>query len=257
MIQTLLAFLVIAVLGSFAAACGSDEQSGPTLYLKRDIGNAAPTGQVAPVLAQVIRPAGEGSETPAEVLALLSRGPTSGEVTEGFLPTIPDSVRVLNVSESAGTVTVDFAGSEPHDFYTHAATVLSLTELAEFARWCFAITASRAASTTSKATSSRRLPARSTTAGRANRAICELIPTQFSVGATPNRAAALPQAFRLSLRPPASYDFRCLNKPKSKESEIPDGRLCASRTRRAGLELLDVRHAGPPVERLPDTQVEI
>jgi Sporulation and spore germination len=130
MIQTLLAFLVIAVLGSFAAACGSDEQSGPTLYLKRDIGNAAPTGQVAPVLAQVIRPAGEGSETPAEVLALLSRGPTSGEVTEGFLPTIPDSVRVLNVSESAGTVTVDFAGSEPHDFYTHAATVLSLTELA-------------------------------------------------------------------------------------------------------------------------------
>jgi spore germination protein GerM len=130
MIRTLLAVLAIAVLGSFAAACGSDEQSALTLYLKRDIGNAAPAGQVAPVLAPVLRPVGEGSRTPAEVLALLRLGPTTGEVDEGCLSTIPDSVRIESVSESNGTVTADFAGSEPHNFYTHAATVLSLTELA-------------------------------------------------------------------------------------------------------------------------------
>jgi Sporulation and spore germination len=130
MIRIGLAALAIAVLGSFAAACGSDEQSDLTLYLKHDVGTAAPPGQAAPVLAPVRRLVGGRSRTPAEVLALLRRGPTSDELNEGFLPTIPDSVRILNVSESDGTVTVDFAGSEPQDFYTHAATVLSLTELA-------------------------------------------------------------------------------------------------------------------------------
>ena len=77
----------------------------------------------------MLRPVDEGSRTPAEVLALLRDGPTSGELDDGFLHTIPDSVRIESVSESNGTVTVEFVGSEPQDFYTHAAIVLSLTAL--------------------------------------------------------------------------------------------------------------------------------
>jgi hypothetical protein len=128
-IRSSLGLLAVVGLALFTAACGAGERSGVTVFLKRDLGNAAPPGQVAPVLAPVLRPLDEGSRTPAEVLALLDRGPTSGEVDEGFLPTIPDSVRIESVSESNGTVTVEFAGSEPQDFYTHAAIVLSLTAL--------------------------------------------------------------------------------------------------------------------------------
>ena len=131
MIRSCLTFLAIAVLSLVVAACGSGEQSEATLFLKRDLGNAAPPGQVTPVLAPVLRPVETTSLTPAEVLALLRRGPTSSEADEGYLPTIPDSVRVVGVSESDGTVTVDFGGSEPQDFYTHAAIVLSLTALSE------------------------------------------------------------------------------------------------------------------------------
>jgi hypothetical protein len=129
MSQTRLVALLIAVLGCLAA-CAPNEQSDLTLYLKREIGNPAPPGQVAPVLTPVHRSVDDGSRTPAEVLALLRRGPTSEELGDGFLPTIPDSVRILKVSESDNTVTVDLAGNEPQDFYTHAAAVLSLTELA-------------------------------------------------------------------------------------------------------------------------------
>lgn len=129
MIRSSLGLLAVAGLALFTVACGADERSGVTVFLKRDLGSAAPPGQVAPVLAPVLRFLDEGSDTGSEVLALLRRGPTSGEVDEGFLPTIPDSVRVEGVSESNGTVTVDFAGSEPQDFYTHAAIVLSLTAL--------------------------------------------------------------------------------------------------------------------------------
>jgi Sporulation and spore germination len=131
MIRIGLATPVIVGLALFTTACGAGERSGVTVFLKRDLGNAAPPGQVAPVLAPVRRPVDDGSRTPAEVLALLRRGPTTGEVDEGFLPTVPDSVRIESVSESNGTVTVDFAGSEPQDFYTHAAIVLSLTALSE------------------------------------------------------------------------------------------------------------------------------
>jgi hypothetical protein len=129
MIRIGLAALVIVGLAFFTAACGAGERSGVTVFLKRDLSNAAPPGQVAPVLAPVLRHVNEGSRTPAEVLALLRRGPTTGEVDEGFLPTIPDSVRIESVSEPNGTVTVDFAGAEPQAFYTHAAIVLSLTAL--------------------------------------------------------------------------------------------------------------------------------
>jgi hypothetical protein len=129
MIRSSLGLLAVVGLTLFTAACGAGERSGVTLFLKRDLGNAAPPGQVAPVLAPVLRSVDEGSRTPAEVLALLRRGPTSGEVDDGFLPTIPESVRIESVSESSGTVSVEFAGSEPQDFYTHAAIVLSLTAL--------------------------------------------------------------------------------------------------------------------------------
>ena len=106
-----------------------DDRSRVTVYLKRDLGNSGPSGHVAPVLAPVIRLVEQDSRTPAEELALLRRGPTSTELDEGFLPTIPDSVRVQSVTESDGTVTVDLAGVEPQSFYTHAAIAFSLTEL--------------------------------------------------------------------------------------------------------------------------------
>ena len=129
MIRPSLCLLAAWSLIFLSAACGGGERSGVTVFLKRDLDTAGPPGQLAPVLAPVLRSLDEESRTPAEVLALLRRGPTPDEMDEGFLSTIPDSVRVENVSESNGMVTVDFAGSKPQDFYTHAAIVFSLTAL--------------------------------------------------------------------------------------------------------------------------------
>ena len=119
----------IATLSLLAAACGSSEPNEITLYLKRDIGSSAPPGQIAPVLAPTVRRVASKSPSPAHALALLQEGPTKTEEDEGFLPTVPSSVDILGVQVDDGTATVDFGGSEPQAFYTHAAIVLSLTEL--------------------------------------------------------------------------------------------------------------------------------
>jgi hypothetical protein len=119
----------VAALSLLAAACASSPSNEITLYLKRDIGSSAPPGQIVPVLAPAVRRVDSQQPSPARVLAVLQQGPTSDEADEGFLPTIPSSVHILGVQVSNGTATVNFGGSAPQAFYTHAAIVLSLTEL--------------------------------------------------------------------------------------------------------------------------------
>jgi len=119
---------LVTALSLLAAACGSAPHE-ITLYLKRDIGSSVPPGQIAPVLAPTVRRVDSQPPSPARVLALLQQGPTSDEADDGFLPTIPSSVHILGVRVSDGTATVNFGGSAPQAFYTHAAIVLSLTDL--------------------------------------------------------------------------------------------------------------------------------
>lgn len=121
--------LVIALYAALSAGCASREEAGVAIYLKHDLGSSGPPGQIAPVLAPVLRGVPKKERTPAEVLALLSRGPTTVEATRGFLPTIPTTVRILSVRQSKGTATVNLAGSPARNWYTHAAIVFSLTDL--------------------------------------------------------------------------------------------------------------------------------
>jgi hypothetical protein len=121
--------LVIALCATLSAGCASREEAGVAIYLKHDLGSSGPPGQIAPVLAPVLRGVPKKKRTPAEVLALLRRGPTTVEARKGFLPTIPITVRILGVRVSKGTATVNLGGNPARNWYTHAAIVFSLTDL--------------------------------------------------------------------------------------------------------------------------------
>jgi len=136
---------LVTALSLLAAACGSAPHE-ITLYLKRDIGSSVPPGQIAPVLAPTVRRVDSQPPSPARVLALLQQGPTSDEADDGFLPTIPSSVHILGVRVSDGTATVNFGGSAPQAFYTHAASSRSPI-CPGSTRWPCVTTASPAAST--------------------------------------------------------------------------------------------------------------
>ena len=196
---------LVTALSLLAAACGSAPHE-ITLYLKRDIGSSVPPGQIAPVLAPTVRRVDSQPPSPARVLALLQQGPTSDEADDGFLPTIPSSVHILGVRVSDGTATVNFGGSAPQAFYTHAASSRSPI-CPGSTRWPCVTTASPAASTPLMGRSPPpRSPGCSIAGGQANRAPSGRTRTLSHVEGRPNspppfrkRSSRLPALSRATI----------------------------------------------------------
>ena len=123
------AFALVVCATSLLAGCGGGDPETVTIYLRARLGPDGPHGQRAAILTPVERERRATMSAARQAVLELLVGPSQDERGRGFQDTIPLSTRLLGVTVSGETSTVDLAGTEP-DLYGAAAIVYSVAEAA-------------------------------------------------------------------------------------------------------------------------------